>query len=295
MEPSTNDILRDRGLALQAIACVDEAIWDVFGRALGLPLHRLWGSTGDTAADQRHRRLLPPVHDEVAGMSSPATSRPVRRGEVQGRREDAGRGRRARPDRAGRPPAATSRSWSTRTRATTGPRRSSSAGSSRTSTSAGSRSRAAGRTTAAGCATSGIRPAIPVCAGQSETTLTGIRDLIVGGAIDVVQLRCLVGRRADHLAQGRRAGRRVRRRAGPSRGAAGRRAPARERARTTRSSSASTRSATRSSGDCPTCRPGSADGGYTLPERPGFGIELDWDYVARYTVDTRSTDLRSIG
>ena len=33
MEPATNDILRDRGLALQAISCVDEAIWDVFGRA----------------------------------------------------------------------------------------------------------------------------------------------------------------------------------------------------------------------------------------------------------------------
>ena len=26
---------------------------------------------------------------------------------------------------------------------------------------------------------------IPVCAGQSETTLTGIRDLMIGGAIDV--------------------------------------------------------------------------------------------------------------
>ncbi|MCI0581851.1 MAG: mandelate racemase/muconate lactonizing enzyme family protein [Chloroflexi bacterium] len=47
MEPVTNDILRDRSLALQAIACVDEAIWDVFGRALGLPLHRVWGSVAD--------------------------------------------------------------------------------------------------------------------------------------------------------------------------------------------------------------------------------------------------------
>ena len=33
MEPSTNNILRDRGLALQAIACLDTAIWDVFGKA----------------------------------------------------------------------------------------------------------------------------------------------------------------------------------------------------------------------------------------------------------------------
>jgi L-alanine-DL-glutamate epimerase-like enolase superfamily enzyme len=48
MEPSTNDILRDRALALQAIACLDTAIWDVLARAVGLPLHRLWGSVADS-------------------------------------------------------------------------------------------------------------------------------------------------------------------------------------------------------------------------------------------------------
>lgn len=48
MEPSTNDILRDRGLALQAIACLDTVIWDVLARAVGLPLHRLWGSVTDS-------------------------------------------------------------------------------------------------------------------------------------------------------------------------------------------------------------------------------------------------------
>jgi L-alanine-DL-glutamate epimerase-like enolase superfamily enzyme len=47
MESSTNNILRDRGLALQAMACVDTAIWDVFGKALALPLHRVWGSLTD--------------------------------------------------------------------------------------------------------------------------------------------------------------------------------------------------------------------------------------------------------
>src|SRR5690242_5116621 len=30
------DILRDRSLALQAIACVDSALWDAVGKALGL-------------------------------------------------------------------------------------------------------------------------------------------------------------------------------------------------------------------------------------------------------------------
>ena len=48
MEASTNNILRDRGLALQAMACIDSAIWDVFGKALGLPLHRVWGSVADS-------------------------------------------------------------------------------------------------------------------------------------------------------------------------------------------------------------------------------------------------------
>ena len=30
-----------------------------------------------------------------------------------------------------------------------------------------------------------------------------------------------------------------------------------------------------------------ADGRYALPDRPGFGIELDWDYVRAHTVATR--------
>ncbi|MEI7743502.1 MAG: mandelate racemase/muconate lactonizing enzyme family protein [Chloroflexota bacterium] len=48
MEPSTNNILRDRGLALQAIAALDTAVWDVLGRAVGLPLYRLWGAVADS-------------------------------------------------------------------------------------------------------------------------------------------------------------------------------------------------------------------------------------------------------
>ncbi len=47
MEPSTNNILRDRGLALQAIAAVDTSIWDLLGRALGHPLYRVWGAVTD--------------------------------------------------------------------------------------------------------------------------------------------------------------------------------------------------------------------------------------------------------
>ena len=41
--PVTFDILRDRRLGLVASACVDAAIWDAVGKALGMPLWRLWG------------------------------------------------------------------------------------------------------------------------------------------------------------------------------------------------------------------------------------------------------------
>ena len=41
--PATFDILRDRRLGLVALAAVDTAIWDAVGKAVGLPLWRLWG------------------------------------------------------------------------------------------------------------------------------------------------------------------------------------------------------------------------------------------------------------
>lgn len=41
--PSTFDILRDRRLGLVACAGIDTAAWDAVGKALGQPLWRLWG------------------------------------------------------------------------------------------------------------------------------------------------------------------------------------------------------------------------------------------------------------
>lgn len=41
--PATFDILRDRRLGLVATAGIDLAIWDLVGKALGQPLWRLWG------------------------------------------------------------------------------------------------------------------------------------------------------------------------------------------------------------------------------------------------------------
>ncbi len=46
--PATYDILRDRRIGLVATACVDAALWDAVGKALGQPLHRLWGGYRDS-------------------------------------------------------------------------------------------------------------------------------------------------------------------------------------------------------------------------------------------------------
>jgi D-galactarolactone cycloisomerase len=43
--PPTFDILRDRRLVIMAIAAVDSAAWDAAGKALGVPLWRLWGGS----------------------------------------------------------------------------------------------------------------------------------------------------------------------------------------------------------------------------------------------------------
>ena len=46
--PATWDILRDRRLGLVATACIDVALWDAIGQALGTPLWKLWGGYRDS-------------------------------------------------------------------------------------------------------------------------------------------------------------------------------------------------------------------------------------------------------
>ena len=47
MLPATFDQLRPRWYAMQAMACIDSAVWDAVGKALGQPLWRLWGGYRD--------------------------------------------------------------------------------------------------------------------------------------------------------------------------------------------------------------------------------------------------------
>ena len=47
MLPPTFDQLRPRWYAMQAIACIDTAIWDAVGKCYGQPLWRLWGGYRD--------------------------------------------------------------------------------------------------------------------------------------------------------------------------------------------------------------------------------------------------------
>lgn len=74
MQPSNFDQLRDRRLTQQAIACVDTAIWDAVGKAVGQPLHRLWGGYRETIpmiviGGYYEVPGKPPIEEEVKGYS----------------------------------------------------------------------------------------------------------------------------------------------------------------------------------------------------------------------------------
>lgn len=68
--PVTYDILRDRRIGLVALALVDSAIWDAVGKALGQPLWRLWGGYTDTlplmAIGGYYGEPLGPIEQEIA-------------------------------------------------------------------------------------------------------------------------------------------------------------------------------------------------------------------------------------
>jgi D-galactarolactone cycloisomerase len=69
MYPATYDILRDRRIGLVAVAAVDSAIWDTVGKALNQPLWRLWGGARDrvpmTAIGGYYGEPLGSIADEI--------------------------------------------------------------------------------------------------------------------------------------------------------------------------------------------------------------------------------------
>jgi D-galactarolactone cycloisomerase len=69
--PVTFDQLRDKRVSLVALACVDLAIWDAIGRALNKPLWQLWGGYRDSLPVNiiggYYGRDLGEIRDEVSG------------------------------------------------------------------------------------------------------------------------------------------------------------------------------------------------------------------------------------
>jgi D-galactarolactone cycloisomerase len=290
MEPATNDILRDRGLALQAIAALDTAIWDALGRAVGLPLYRMWGAVTDAVPIS----VIGGYYHLDAAETAETVRRYVEQGfgglkfKVGGRgpAEDAARFQVAR-DAAGpdfvlmadanqgytlaeavdfaRRVAELDLHWFEEPCRWTNDRR--------------------------WMRDVRYQAGVAVCAGQSETTLRGLRDLVMDGAIDVSNF--------DASWAG---GPTIWRKAAGLCAAFGVRIGHHEEPQVSSHLLASTPDhafvecfdeerdpffwrltdmATRV-----------ADGRYRLPDRPGFGIELDWDYVGAHAVETRVTDRR---
>ena len=293
MEPATNDILRDRGLALQAIACVDAAIWDTFGKALGLPLHRVWGSVTDSlpisviggyyhlGGDELRETMGRYVADGFGGVKfkvggrSPAEDAT----RVRAAREalgpnaalmvDANQGYdRAQAVEFGRLVGDVGIRWFEEPCRWTNDRR--------------------------WMRDVRYQTGIPVCAGQSETTLHGIRDLIVEGSIDVSNF--------DASWAG---GPTIWRKAAGVAAAFGVELGHHEEPQISSHLLASVPDHT-----FVECFDEERDpffwrltdmstrirnGRYGLPDRPGFGIELDWGYVDVHTVDRRVSDRRTMG
>ena len=292
MEPSTNDILRDRGLALQAIANLDAAVWDLLGRAVGLPLHRLWGSVTDSlpisviggyyhlSLDELEQVIGGYVEQGFAGMKFKVGGRtPV---------EDAARVRAAR--------AAAGPGFAIMVDANQGYSRSQAVEFGRLVSDLDIRwFEEPVRWTNDRRWMRDVRyqTGIPVCAGQSEVTLRGIRDLIMDGAIDVSNFDAswaggpTIWRKAAGLAA-----------------AFGVELGHHEEPQIASHLLASvpdhtfvecfdeerdpffwrlTDMSTRIS-----------DGRYRLPDAPGFGIEVDQSYVERHTVSVRVSDRRSV-
>jgi D-galactarolactone cycloisomerase len=285
MEPATNNILRDRGLALQAIAALDTAVWDTLGRAIGQPLYRLWGAVTDTLPISviggyyhlDHAQTAALIRSYVdagfAGVKFKVGGRTPEEdaARVAVAREAAGPGFAIMVDANqgyslrdavdfGRRVADLDIRWFEEPVRWTNDRR--------------------------WMRDVRYETGIPVTAGQSEVTLRGLRDLVEDGAIDVSNF--------DASWAG---GPTIWRKAAGLCAAYGVQLGHHEEPQVAAHLLASVPDHTFV--ECfdeerdpffwklTDMSSRISDGRYTLPTGPGFGIELDWDYVRANTVDTR--------
>jgi len=287
MEPATNDILRDRSLSLQAIACLDSAVWDLFAKALDRPIHRVWGAVTEelpisviggyyhldntqlgALIEQYATAGFAGCKLKVGGRSPAEDAERVRIARHAGGpgfalMVDANQGyERADAVAFGRLVADLDVRWFEEPCRWTNDRR---------------------------CMRD-VRhqTGIPVAAGQSEVTLAGLRDLVVDGAIDVSNF--------DASWAG---GPTIWRKAAGLCAAFGVQLGHHEEPQVAAHLLASVPDHTFV--ECfdeerdpffwhlSDLSSGFGDGRYRLPDRPGFGIALDWDYVERHTVARRAT------
>jgi D-galactarolactone cycloisomerase len=287
MAPSTHNILRDRGLALQAVAAVDTGAWDLVGRATGLPLYRLWGAAADAVPISVIGGYYHLDADGIAASVRAIADRGFggMKFKVGGRTpaEDAARFRVAR-EAAGDDLVlmADANQGYTLAEAVEFVRRVDGLGLRWFEEPCGwENDRRAMRDVR-------LMTGVPVCAGQSETTLAGLRDLVVDGAIDVSNF--------DASWAG---GPTVWRRAAGLCAAFGVTMGHHEEPQVSSHLLASVPD--RAFVECfeeerdpffwrLADMPDRVGGGmYRLPDRPGLGIALDWDYVRAHTVATRVT------
>jgi D-galactarolactone cycloisomerase len=286
MQPATYDILRDRGLPLQAIACLDSAIWDVFGKALGVPLYRVWGAV----RDELPMSIIDGYY-ELDHQMEDNLRRYVQMGfagckfKVGGRtpREDAERLRRAR--------GAVGDGFELMVDANQGYTLEQAVEFAELARDCRIRwfeEPCRWYNDRRWMRDARLMMRIPVTAGQSETTLHGVRDLIADGAIDVCNF--------DASWAG---GPTIWRKAAGMAAAYGVQMGHHEEPQVAAHLLASV-----PHGTFVECfdedrdpifwnlfanRPRIADGMYHMPQGAGFGIELNTDFVEQYTVSTRVT------
>jgi D-galactarolactone cycloisomerase len=287
MEPATNNILRDRGLALQAIAALDTAIWDVFAKGLGQPLYRVWGATTDSIPISIIGGYYHLSYDELATMMRSYVDRGFAgcKFKVGGRTPeiDAERVRIARE--------AGGSGFALMIDANQGYTREDAVSFGRRVYDLNVRwFEEPVRWTNDRRWMRDVRyqTGIPVCAGQSEMTLRGLRDLVVDGAIDVSNFDAswaggpTIWRKAAGLCE-----------------AFGVQMGHHEEMQVSAHLLASVRDHT-----FVECFDEERDplfwniadfksriggGLYRLPTGPGLGLQLDWDYVRAHTSGARTT------